>query len=221
MISHDQEVTSGPGEVEREGQTGLGVSSKGGRSGLFHPRALAIMAGLLCGLAAFGLGEAFYGWFPPKAVPQMLSGAQVMLPSVETIAVADARNSALSFAFLGGGLGLFFGLAGGLGRRSGRWAVTAGLIGLVLGAILGACLPLLLVVPYIRMQDTRNSDDLLVPMGMHAALWGPLGAVAGLAFGIGLGPGHRLRPLIFALVGACLGTAVFEVVGAAIDPLAV
>jgi hypothetical protein len=94
------------------------------------------------------------------------------------------------------------------------------LIGLVLGAVLGACLPLLVVVPYFQFQKVRNSDDLLVPLGMHALMWGTLGAVGGLAFAIGLGPGHRLRSLLFALVGACVGTAVYEVIGAAVDPLA-
>jgi hypothetical protein len=55
---------------------------------------------------------------------------------------------------------------------------------------------------------------------MHEILWGPLGAIAGLAFGIGLGPGYRLRSLLYALVGACMGTALYEVIGAALDPLA-
>jgi hypothetical protein len=126
----------------------------------------------------------------------------------------------VAFAFLGGSLGLFLGLAGGLAQRSSASALTAGLIGLVLGAALGACLPLLLVVPYFHLQKIRNSDDLLVPLAMHAMIWGTLGAIGGLAFGIGLGPGHRLRSLLFAFVGACMGTALFEVIGAVIDPLA-
>src|SRR4029077_1615449 len=111
-------------------------------------------------------------------------------------------------------------LAGALARRSGRAALAAVLIGLLGGAVLGALLPLILVGPYFRLQHLRNSDDLLVPLAMHEILWAPLGAIAGLAFGIGLGPGHRLRSLLYALVGACMGTALYEVIGAALDPLA-
>jgi hypothetical protein len=147
-------------------------------------------------------------------------GAAVTTPTVETVIVADTRNSALSFALLGGCMGLVLGLAGGLARLSGRAALAAGLIGLLGGAVLGAVLPLALVGPYIRMQHLRNSDDLLYPLGMHCLMWGTLGAIGGLAFGIGLGRGHRSRSLLFALAGACVGTAIYEVIGAAIDPLA-
>jgi hypothetical protein len=181
---------------------------------------LALAAGLIAGLAAFGLGEVVYGWFPAEGVPQMLGGAAVTMPTVETNTVAATKNSALSFAFLGGCMGLVFGIAGGLARGSGRAALAAGSIGLLGGAVLGAVLPLALVGPYIRMQNDRSSDDLLYPLGMHSLLWGTLGAVGGLAFGIGLGPGHRLRSLLFALVGACVGTALYEVIGAAVAPLA-
>ena len=55
---------------------------------------------------------------------------------------------------------------------------------------------------------------------MHAMIWGSLVRIGGLAFGIGLGHGHRVRLLFLALVAACLGTAAYEVIGALLDPLA-
>jgi hypothetical protein len=55
---------------------------------------------------------------------------------------------------------------------------------------------------------------------MHATIWGSLGAVGGLAFGLGLGSERRLRLIFVALLGACLGTALYEVLGVMIDPLA-
>ena len=220
MKPEDSSVASTEKIVEQGTPTNHIPSPAGENGGLFHPGLLALAAAVIAGLATFGLGEVFYGWFPPEGVPQMLGGAAVTTPTVETTIVADTRNSALSFALLGGCLGLALGLAGGMARRSRRAALTAGLIGLIGGAVLGAVLPLVLVGPYIRLQHFRNSDDLLYPLGMHSLLWGTLGAVGGLAFGIGLGRGHLLRSLVFALVGACVGTAIYEVIGAAIDPLA-
>jgi hypothetical protein len=187
---------------------------------LFYPRLLALLAGVTSGVLAFGIGEAFHDWFPPERVPQMLAGTQVMEPTLATRAAATARNGALAFALLGGCLGFLLGFAGGLASRSVSRGLSAGIIGLFLGAALGACLPLALLVPYFRFQQWRYSDDLLVPLAMHATLWGPLGAVGGLAFGVGLASGNRGRLILLALLGACLGAALYEVLGAMIDPLA-
>jgi hypothetical protein len=81
---------------------------------LFHPRVLALLAGLVSGLLAFGLGEALHDWFAPKLVPQMLSGAEVMRPTHQTLATAAARNGAVAFALLGGP-----GVLSGASRRPG------------------------------------------------------------------------------------------------------
>jgi hypothetical protein len=113
----DQRSVEPASNVSPVPASGEGLAVPGGMD-LFHPRLLAVLAGLVSGLVGFGLGEAFYGFFVPEAVPQMLSGAQVMLPSFGTHAIADARNGAVAFALLGGSLGLFLGLAGGLARRS-------------------------------------------------------------------------------------------------------
>ncbi len=52
---------------------------------------------------------------------------------------------------------------------------------------------------------------------MHAGIWGTLGAIGGLAFAIGLGSTHRLRLVLLGLTGACLATAIYEVLGAVLD----
>jgi hypothetical protein len=150
----------------------------------------------------------------------MLSGSEVMRPTVHTIAVADSRNAAVAFACLGSALGFFLGLAGGIAGRSYKRAWRAAATGSFLGAVVGVALPLALVVPYNRLQRWLPSEELIVSLAMHALFWGALGAVAGLAFSIGLGTTRRWRWALFGLVGACLGAAVFEIVGAAIDPLA-
>jgi hypothetical protein len=178
-------------------------------------------AGLLAGLIAFGLGELIYGRFAPELVGQSVGGNQVMRPTLETKAASDARNSATAFGMLGGVIGLFLGLAGGLERRSTGSAAKAGCVGLVLGATVGAVLPLVLVVPYLRMLNRRTADDLLLSLGLHAMLWGPLGAVGGLAFGIGRGrSGQTLRLIVGGLMGAIVGTIAYDAIGGAITPLA-
>jgi len=178
-------------------------------------------AGLVAGLLGFGLGEITYETFSPEQVPQPLGGGQVMRPTLETIATADSRNSAVTCGTMGGLLGLVLGLAGGLSRRSIKSAAKAGIVGLLLGTALGVALPLVMIVPFRRLQVWRNSDDLFVPVGLHSALWAPLGLVGGLAFGIGSGrPGMILRCMLGGLAGALLGTIVYDVIGAAVSPLA-
>jgi hypothetical protein len=187
---------------------------------LFYPRSLALIAGLVSGVLAFGLGKAAHDSFPPELVPKMLSGSEVLKPTLETLSIAEAKNAELVFAILGGALGLLLGAAGGLASRSVSRAVKAATTGLIGGVAVGTLLPLALLVPYSRLQEWRYSDDLLVPLLMHALFWGALGAVGGLAFAIGLGSRHRLRLAFVALLGACLGTAIFEVLGATLDLMA-
>jgi hypothetical protein len=211
-----QDSGSGAGSVA---ETTRLHHSRAGDESLARCRGFAWVAGLIAGVVAFGLGEAVDQWHAPELVPQNLSGGEVMVETFETIAEADARNAALAFGLLGGSLGLAFGLAGGMAGGSVIRGLMAAGGGLVLGSLLGVILPLIVVVPYFKLQQWRNSDDLLVPLAMHSLIWGMLGAVGGLAWGLGRG-GEILRPVLFALVGACLGTAGFEALGAAIDPLA-
>jgi hypothetical protein len=141
---------------------------------------------------------------------------------LETKAVSDARNSAMAFGLLGCVLGLFLGVAGGLERSSIGSAAKAGCVGLVLGATVGAVIPLVLIVPFERMLAQRSADDLFLSLGLHATLWGPLGAVGGLAFGIGRGRwGLKTLHLMFGgLAGAIVGTIVYDVIGGTVTPLA-
>lgn len=191
-------------------------------SGLRRRARLGIgAAGLLAGLIAFGLGEWGHDYFSAEGVPQALSGNTVIRPTLQTIAVADSRNSALTFGVMGGVLGLVLGLAGGLARCSIPGAARGAGIGLFLGTVVGAVLPLVLVIPFHHFQNARNSDDLLAPIGLHAALWGPLGAAAGLAAAVGLGRPRLAFPcLLGGLLGAILGVIAYDIIGASVAPLA-
>ncbi len=59
---------------------------------------------------------------------------------------------------------------------------------------------------------------------LHGVIWGSLGAVGGLAFGLAHGPYKRgfslLRPVLGGLVGAWLATVAFEFLGAIALPMA-
>jgi hypothetical protein len=217
-MSHD-ESKAGQGTIGKEEQIVL-PSRPDGPQRPAPSGWTTTLAGMIAGLLAFALGEVFLDWFPPRDIPQMLSGSVVMKPTVQTIAVADGQNAALTFAFFGAGLGLLIGLASQLANRANRRSWNGPATGLVLGAALGSILPLILVAPYFRLSQRYGSDDLILPLAMHGIFWGSLGAAAGLACGIASGRPGRARQALFGFLGACLGAAIYEVVGATMAPLA-
>lgn len=179
------------------------------------------LAGLLAGLAAFGAGEAVYKLVPAEKVKQTIMGQTLYAPTGPTTIVADTRNAALAFGILGVCLGGFLGAAGGLARRSAIATLGAGLLGALL-ALAIAVLGSFAMLPFIMdVQPYHPEYELLLSIAAHAALWGLPGAAAGLAFGVGLGHrGSILRGVAGGFAGAVLGTVVFDVIGAAIFPLA-
>jgi hypothetical protein len=134
----------------------------------------------------------------------------------------SARNGALAFGPLGGLLGLALGLAGGLSRRSASGALMGAFAGLILGAAAGA-LPSFGVMPWQwrHRNDDPSTTELLIPMFVHLGLWSGAGLTAGLAFGIGRGfkPSWLFQAALAGLIGAMLGTFVYELGGAFLFPL--
>jgi hypothetical protein len=67
-----------------------------------------------------------------------------------------------------------------------------------------------------------HPDRLVMPMLIHAGIWVPIGAVSGVALGLGLGGGpmSTLRATLGGIVGAVIATVVFDVAGAVVFPLA-
>ncbi len=131
---------------------------------------------------------------------------------------ANSLNAAYSFGALGGLLGLGLGLAGGLGRRSATGALLGALVGAGLGLAAGV-LPPFLLMPMAHMRREELLRDPALGFGIHLGLWAPLGAMAGLAYALGrygVSARHLVMGLMGGLIGATLGTLVYDIIGAVV-----
>jgi hypothetical protein len=175
-----------------------------------RPWALALTAGLAAGIGAWAIAE-------PMLIPDPgrlnVKGEVVVSPAEKGM-----HNGVLSFGALGAALGLGLGLGGGLIQPSLRRASLAAVIGLSLGAGAGALTSWLIVPVYYKHV---SEDDVTYSLLVHGAVWGAVGAAAGLAFAIGQGGWGRLPRAILGCVGAALvATAVYEFAGAILLPRA-
>ena len=177
---------------------------------------------LLGGTAAWIVGELALDYFKPS---EAASSQRFDFTALnKEMAVVSSYNGAVAFGALGGLVGLALGLAGGLTRRSRSAALLGGTVGLVLGASAGV-LPSLAIMPWQwrHRNDDPSSTQLLMPMLIHFGLWCGVGLAGGLAFALGTGARKPLRladAAITGLIGAIVGTFVFELAGALLFPLA-
>ena len=204
---------------QEKGQQGESASSRGAsEERLGRTRGLLAVGGLLAGLLAFGVGEAVHDLIPAGTVTQHALGLTKVSPTVATETVAATRNGALAFGVLGLFLGGSLGLAGGLARRSSIGAAAGGL-GSVLGFAAGAGASLALLPFCIASRFRYPENDLAISFVMHGAIWGLLGAVAGLAFAVGLGERPLwVRALTAGFAGALVGAVAFDLIGAVAFP---
>jgi hypothetical protein len=189
---------------------------------------LILAAGLLAGLAGFGIGEAAPTFTPidvklPPEIQASLNKRTLELKRRQRESMD--RAAALAYGGLGMVLGLALGAAGGLARRSPVAAVAAGLAGLVLGGAAGAGATLAVLPSYHAALAARPDEDKennLTPALMtHGGIWIAVGAAAGLALGLGLGGTGRIaRATLGGILGACLAAAIYEFAGAIAFPTA-
>jgi len=208
--------------AQEKGQPGEFASSRrASEERLGRTRGLLMVAGLLAGLLAFGVGEAVYKLIPAALVTQHALQLVKVTSTVATENVAAARNGAVAFGVLGLFLGGCLGLAGGLARRSSPSAVRAGGLASVLGFAAGAGASLALLPVCLVSRIRYHDSDLAISFLTHGAIWGLLGAVAGLAFAVGLGKRNLLvRALVAGFAGALIGTFAFELIGVLAFPMA-
>ncbi len=160
--------------------------------------ALTLAFSLTAGLMAWACAEMM---LVPEIATGKRGGAARLLPEVPA-----SRNAMVSFGMLGGALGLSLGLAGGLIRRSVLWTALAAAIGLVLGGVTGIGVTwLTLPVYYVHLQ----SNDMIYSLLVHGGTWTAIGAMGGLAFGLGRGGWGRItRCVLGAAAAALLATVI-------------
>jgi MFS family permease len=174
--------------------------------------ALALAAGLIAGVASIVAGEVILGHYgaaldlPPSINPN----PELMRRWKE----ARLYSASLSFTTLAGLLGLAMGMAGGLARRSAAAGVRAAFVGAALGIAVVAPTSLALVSNFFARHDPQ-SVDLMLPLLTHGAIWSAVGAIGGLALGVGIGGQGRWKAtLAGGLVGAGAATIIYEIAGA-------
>ncbi len=174
--------------------------------------AFAITAALIAGAAALVAGENILDAYHNDLFPPLK-----ITPTIEDMSrlkAARLSTATLTFTCLGGFLGLAMGLAGGLARRSILAGIRAAIFGFVLGAAAEGILAYLVVSMFFKRYD-QLAGDLALPLLTHGAIWLAVGAIGGLAFGLGLGGQDRWRStLVGGLLGAAVATVVYEIGGA-------
>jgi hypothetical protein len=128
-------------------------------------------------------------------------------------------NGALAMGILGAALGLTFGAAGGLYRRSMGRATYSGALGLACGSAIGAVVPFL-IVPWFYLNEGRPPNPSL-PVFFHALIYSAVGAAGGFFFGLGFGGWKQaVRGSLAAVLGAVLGSIIHDVFQTVAFPLA-
>ncbi len=209
---------------EAEAQAAVSDAT-GAALGLLPIWALVLGAGTLAGVASWVAGEPLLDLFQPPYAEVWLRGSAMRAVSWHDEAMANARNTAVSFTVLGGLLGALLGAAGGLGRKDGRAAAMAGLLGLVLGAAASGGMTMLILSlynTYLERQPEELIESLAGPLLVHLGVWTTAGGMSGLAFAIGYGDeGRRPGIVMGGFLGAALGTVVYEFIAAIAFPMVV
>ena len=174
--------------------------------------AFAIAAAALAGSAALLAGEKILDAYHNDLFPPI--NFNPTIEEMSRLKAARLSTATLTFTCLGGFLGLAMGLAGGLARRSVSAAIGAAIVGLVLGTVAEGILAYVVVSVFFKRYDPL-AGDLALPLLTHGAIWLAVGAIGGLAFGLGLGGQGRWRStLAGGLLGAAIATVVYEIGGA-------
>jgi hypothetical protein len=171
-----------------------------------------IVAGLIAGAVSLLAGEFILKAYESDLVPKL----KIRPTADDFRRFNDARlySATLNFTTMGGLLGLMMGLAGGLARRSASASARGAIPGLVVGTAAAAAVSWFLLAIFFKNHDPQ-SGDLILPLLTHGAIWSTIGAVGGLAFGLGIGGrGRWSATLMGGLAGAAAATVVYELVGA-------
>jgi hypothetical protein len=124
---------------------------------------IILAAGLLAGLAGFGIGEVAPTLFPPSldfSREIRASGSQVPLELERRMGASRDRATVFTYGALGAALGLALGGASGLIRRSARAGIAAAVTGLVLGGAGGALATVFVLPSYHAARAAALDEDM-------------------------------------------------------------
>jgi hypothetical protein len=209
MLAFFSDPAADSGGVSEPAMTTQEPVSNGKGQGWIFPVVLG--AGFVAGLVSFFAGELIVQFYQSALLPRL--SAALKLEDVRKFNSARVNSAALSFAMMGGVLGLAMGVAGGMVRRSIASCVRAGLCGLPVGAIATGAVAWIAARVFYDMRDSQ-STDLLGPLACHGSIWLTAALSAGLALGIGMG-GRLVSKIVGgAMAGAVVATILYEVIGA-------
>jgi hypothetical protein len=173
---------------------------------------LAMAAGLAAGAASWLAGELILDAYKNELNPRVK--ATLDAGDIRKFKEAQIASASRTFVLMGGILGLAMGLAGGLARRSPSAGSRSAILGLLLGAAVAGSTAFVVLPIFFKKYDPQ-SNELMLPLLTQGAIWSAVGAIGGLAFGLGLGGQGRWKAtLVGGLVGAAAATVVYEIVGA-------
>ena len=139
-----------------------------------------------------------------------------MEPTPESQYAADLKNAALAHAVLGSQPGSRWDSRAASPRTPSRGlfvGLSAQAVGLLVGA-LAALAVIPVFQPVLPRQFRTVTNDVWVPLAMHAGIWAAVGAVGGAAFAIGMGcKPHLLNAIGSATAGALLAAVCFQLIG--------
>jgi len=226
MTSHESEPTPDqnplevPASVESAGEAELASTDRRHAAALIW--ILTLTAGLAAGFGGWAAVESIYGSYQPSVK------SSTSTPNPEEAAVRDMGlrkamiiEASLAFGTLGAVLGLTFGMAGGLARRSFRGGLAAAAIGMMLGAAGGLAAGRILTPMHYNLSASID-DDLIVALVVQGAICAVVGAMAGAAFSLGLGEDDErfdFRLVAGGLLGALAGLIVYQIAGVVAFPL--
>jgi hypothetical protein len=187
-------------------------------TGRFPLWIVCLGSGLLAGvLAAFG-GELIYEKIhvDPEypATLDSLSGSERSIARAQvrfkTKVVVERNQAMAAYGMLGAALGVILGLTGALVAGSKPVNLAGALVGGVSGGLLGACVSMVLVPVFYDISNSQTGLPLLFLT--HLVIFAGLGTAGGQALGWSSGDRKVIvRCMIGGIVGALVGTLVFEV----------
>ncbi len=195
MQAFEEAISDVPGQLLRIPPQ---ASQEGVRSGR-RVVTIALALGIASGLFAWTLGEREKHIFRPRLYPEPRWEATWMVPTGESVYLAESKNAAFVNAIMGCSLGFMIGLAGGLASGSPGRGVYVGLCAQAAGLLAGgvAALAVIRLVDPVSPPPLRAvTDDVWYPLLIHAGSWGPIGIVGGAAFAFGFGARSRLKSIV-------------------------